>query len=45
MPACSTGTASSSQPGVVTTPQHAQTFEIRTYSVTFGGGAGWMSTI
>jgi len=30
---------------VVTTPQHAQTFEIRTYSVTFGGGAGWMSTI
>jgi hypothetical protein len=39
------GTAWSSQPGVVTTPQHRHTFEIRWYSVTFGGGAGRTSTI
>jgi hypothetical protein len=38
--ACSTGTASSSQLGVVTAPQQAQIFEIRWYSVTVGGGAG-----
>jgi hypothetical protein len=45
MSACSTGTLASSQPGVVTAPQHGQSFEIRAYSVTLGGGAGWMSTI
>jgi hypothetical protein len=42
--ACSTGTAWSSQSGVVTAPQHRHIFEIRWYSVTFGGGAGATST-